>query len=231
MIFDKETGMQQVEELLRLYTGLQLKSENTDQIVISGNILVNRTSKGYTLYKLYPIEIIVPMLSLELPYIIDSGHSIDESYPHRYTDGRLCLETDTSVRIRFVEGFSLSTWVSEYVEIYFFSYEYFQRYGVYPFGERGHDIEGILQTYEEQFTEPDRIKTLKLMRAIVTIPYRGHMLCPCGSEKKFRNCHGLAVMKYFTDNRLKRIVCDDYNKIMEVLIKHDEQQRNSRQTK
>lgn len=230
MIFDKDSGMQQVKELLHLYSGLQLSSENNDQIVLSGSVLVNRNSKDYTVYKEYQIQIVIPILSNELPYVIDIGHNIDELYPHRYADGRLCLETDTCIRIRFADGFSLSTWVSEYIEPYFFSYEYFNRYGEFPFGERGHGLEGILQTYEELFEEPDAVKVLKLMASIITQRYRGHMLCPCGSEKKLRACHGKAIMKYYADVRLNKIVCNDYQMIREVLEEYGKQRRYSKQT-
>lgn len=231
MIFNKKSGMQQVKELLHLYPGLQLSSEDTGQIVITGNILVNRKAKRFFLYKEYKVKIVVPLFSDELPYIVDIGHCIDASYPHRYSDGKLCLETDTSIRIRFIEGFSLSTWVSEYVEIYFFSYEYYQRQGEFPFGDRAHGIEGIIQTYEELFNEENALKTLKLMKSIVSQPYRGHMLCPCGSEKKFRSCHGLTVRKYYMDNRLKAIILDDYHTIKEVVQNYNKQRRNSKQTK
>lgn len=72
----------------------------------------------------------------------------------------------------------------EYVEPYYFSYEFFQRYGEFPFGERGHDWEGIIQTYSDYFNEPDVVKTIKLMAFISGQKYRGHVLCPCGSGQK-----------------------------------------------
>ena len=215
---------------MHLYPGLQLYSESADQIVLSGNILVNRISKGYTLCKEYQIEIVIPISSNELPYVLDIGNSIDKSYHHRYVDGRLCLETDTSIRIRFIEGFSLTVWMSEYVETYFFSYEYYMRYGEFPFGERGHGLEGILQTYEGVFNETDDFKVKMLMKSIISQPYRGHMQCPCGSGKKLRSCHGMVVMKYYMDSRLRKIVLKDYY-IMEVIQKYDEQRRNSKKAK
>lgn len=231
MIFDKESGMQQVKELLHLYTGLRLRAEDSDKFILSGYIDVNRTSKGYTLCKKYQIEIIVPLFSEKLPYVVDIGENIDKNYPHRYMDGRLCLETDTCIRIRFIDGFSLPLWISEYVEPYYFSYEYYNRYGEFPFGERGHGLEGILQTYEDLFEESDVHKIFILMESIVHQQYRGHMLCPCGSGKKLRVCHGKTVMKYYTDERLKKIVCNDYQMIRKVLEEYDEQRRNSKQTK
>ena len=119
----------------------------------------------------------------------------------------------------------------EYVEPYYFSYEFFQRYGEFPFGERGHDWEGIIQTYSDYFNEPDVVKTIKLMAFISGQKYRGHVLCPCGSGQKLRTCRGPFIMKFFADNRLKAIVRRDYLSIEEAVRKYDEQQRNTRTAK
>lgn len=32
------------------------------------------------------------------------------------------------------------------------------------------------------------------------VPYRGHMLCPCGSGKRLRNCHGPALLRDLTSD-------------------------------
>ena len=86
-----------------------------------------------------------------------------------------------------------------YVETYFFSYEYFKRYGVFPFGERAHGIIGLLDYYGEKLNETDLTKTYYLMRYIATKPYRGHFKCPCGSQKHLRDCHGKYVIAYYNN--------------------------------
>lgn len=111
-------------------------------------------------------KIVIPIESEKLPYVLDAGNHIDCNYPHRYLNGKLCLETDTSIRVRFVDGFSLEAWLEEFVEPYYFSYEFYQRYGEFPFGERGHDWKGIIQTYSDYFNEPDVVKTIRLMAFI-----------------------------------------------------------------
>lgn len=215
MELDLKTGMQQALDLLHLQSGLAVTAADEEQIVLIGKILVNRSARGFTLYQEYGVKIVVPLNSYEFPYVFDMDHYIDDNYPHQYINNALCLETDTSIRVRFVDGFSLVAWFSEYVETYFFSYEFFQRFGEYPFGERGHDYSGIMQTYEDLFGEADEEKTFNLMKAIISAPYRGHSPCPCDSGKKLRSCHGPAVMRYYTDERLRIIVFRDYNLIME----------------
>ena len=102
------------------------------QVVLTGPILVNRSSKGFQVCKEYSVKIVIPLESEELPYVLDAGNHIDSNYPHRYLSGKLCLETDANIKIRFIDGFFLEAWMIEYVEPYNFSYEFFQRYGEFP---------------------------------------------------------------------------------------------------
>lgn len=231
MIFSKELAVQEVCNLLHQYNNLHVNSIDEERISLIGSITVNISSLGFTLYKTYRIEVIIPLDSDELPYVLDIGNQLNCTYPHRYSDGKLCLETDTNIRIRFIDGFSLKTWMEEYVETYFFSYEFYQRYGEFPFGERGHGWDGIIQTYSDFFHEVDSIKTIRIMAAISNNRYRGHELCPCGSGKKLRSCHGPFIMKFYTDNRLHEIVKKDFFLLKEAVQKYDEQQHNTRTAK
>lgn len=231
MIFTKESVYQQIEELLKVQNGLHIESENETQVELAGEIFVNCKSKGYVLSDNYPTRIVIPLGSNKLPFAIDTGSRIAKDYPHRYENGVLCLETDASIRIRFLDGFSLAAWMQEFVESYYFSYEFFQRYGEFPFGERGHDLQGIMETYQELFQENDPVKVIALMRSICECTYRGHSLCPCGSERKLRLCHGPMVMKYYTDDRLKEIVQSDYNLIKDYVVNYYEQLRYRRKAK
>ncbi len=223
MIFTQETARQQFEELSKNQNGLYIESETEEKIEIVGKIFVNLTLKGFTLSDYYAVKIVVPLGSDELPYVFDAGNHIAEDYPHRYKNGVLCLETDTNMRIRFLDGFSLSKWMQKCVEPYYFSYEYYQRYRELPFGERSHGLLGVLETYQELFHEEDPVKVLALMRSICEDSYRGHALCPCGSKRRFRICHGPTIMKYYTDKRLKKIVSSDYTVMKDCLVKYYEQ--------
>lgn len=231
MIFTKETVQQQVEDLLNLQRGLYIKSESEEQIELAGEIFVHCESKGYTLSDSYTVQIVIPLNSDKLPFVIDEGNRIAEDYPHRYKNGALCLETDTSIRIRFLDSFSLTLWMQEFVEPYYFSYEFYRRYGEFPFGERGHGLQGIVETYQDLFQEQDALKVFELMGSICKHPYRGHSLCPCGSGQRLRACHGKVIMKYYTDNRLKEIVQIDYKLIRAELVSYYEQLRHHKKAK
>lgn len=233
MIISKAVAVQQANSLLHLYNYRKLKicTMEETEIVLAGSILINRSAKGFQLYKEYSVKIVIPLESEKLPYVLDIDNQIDESYPHRYTDGQLCLETDAAIRICFLAGFDLEIWMRDFVEPYYFSYEYYQRYGVFPFGERAHGIEGVLQTYGEYFNEPDYVKVFRLMEFIQFGQYRGHLPCPCGSGEKTRSCHGKFIKKFFENSNLKIIVQRDYRTIKEVLYAYYEQSRNTKATK
>lgn len=100
----------------------------------------------------------------------------------------------------------------EFVEPYFFSYEYYQRFGCFPFGERSHGIEGVLQSFGDVFQETDNIKVCKILKFIYSDRYRGHLPCPCGSGKKMRACHGDSIKPFFVNDGLKKIVEDLFEK-------------------
>ena len=185
---DKATG--QVESLIAKYSGLQIMEANSSQIRLRGSIRVYRTAYDFTVDNEYNIELLIPVDSDQLPSVCEIGNAIDAIYPHRYSDGKLCVETDTAIRLRFSEGFDLIEWMDEYVEPYFFTYEYYIRFGVFPFGERPHALKGMIDTYKEQFHEEDDQVVFKFLKHIATGQYRGHHLCPCGSGKKYKNCCG-----------------------------------------
>ncbi len=231
MILCRESAMQQVNNLLHIYDRLRVEKSLDTEIVLSGYILVNRTALGYHLYKEYEIRIVLPVNSDILPYVIDKGNQIDKSYPHRYVDGRLCLETDTAVRIRFINGFNLEVWMHDFVEPYYFSYEYYQRYGVFPFGERAHDIKGVLQTYGDYLDETDYVKIFRLVEFLQFGRYRGHLPCPCGSGRKMRSCHGQFLKELFACDEIKIIAQNDYKAIRERLDSCYEQSRNTKSAK
>lgn len=231
MIFSFEAAMCQVNDLMNRYKNLKISSYDDNQIIVQGIINVNRKCNDYTLYHNYHLKVIVPINSDELPHAIEVGNQINNNYVHRYPDGELCLDTDTAIRIRFVNGFSLCDWMYEYVETYFFSYEYYQRYGIFPFGERAHGLMGILQTYEEILKLSDYTSAIRFMYSISKEKYRGHLLCPCGSGIVLRKCHGETVYKYYADERLNKIVSDDFKMIRKEIEEYDKKSGNKSKTK
>ena len=217
----------QLQELLTYYTELKIdKTKETNLISLSGFITVARQYNGYTINNNYNLKILIPLCDDELPSVIDIGMHIDKSYPHRYEDGELCLETDAYMGYCFSSGYTMLKWMKNIVEPYYYTYEYHKRFGEYPFGERAHNIEGVLQTYQQIFEETDIKKVYKLLRAISTQKYKGHLRCPCESGLITRNCHGRILLKFYCDNQLCSIAHSDYANIERWLEENDKQRNN-----
>lgn len=218
---------EQIQHLLNHYPSLAIVETDFKQIRLIGTISIYRSACNYTLCKDYTIELFIPISDSELPKIKCTDNSIDVNYPHRYTNGMLCLETDTTIKFRFIDGFNLVEWMDEYVETYFFSYEYYMRYGHFPFGERSHGFIGIVESYQDIFNETDYGKIYALLQYSAEHSYHGHVDCPCGSGLRLRKCHGLYLYPYMTDMRKKHIIQNDYNTIRKEVLAIESARRNS----
>ncbi len=221
IVLSSSEASAQIGSLTAKYPDLHIVEANPSQIRLRGCIRVYKTAFGFTVNHVYSIELLIPLDSDNLPSVYDIGNEIDSKYQHYYADRKLCLETDTTIRLRFSDGIDLIEWMDEFVEPYFFSYEYYQRFGVFPFGERPHGLEGIIDTYKEQFHENDPVIVLQLMKYIVTNQYRGHQLCPCGSKKRLRDCHGDVLFPCMTDQHKREIVSSDVGLIIKEIKKYE----------
>ena len=209
-------------ELLKKYPLLHIENETEVCVKLSGIINVHRSIEGYVLNKNYNIEVYISREESVLPYAIDKGKAVNPKYPHIYKDGRLCLATDVDMRIALKENPSLAKWMYDFVEPYFVSYEYYDRYGIFPIGDRPHGAKGIVQSYMDIFNVEDE-PALKIMLFMAYNRYRGHQPCPCGSGERIRKCHGEMMLKFYNDPILLEQVRQDCEMIIQELKKNNNQ--------
>lgn len=228
IIFTYQGLQSQLRDFFAKYPSMTIKTEEPNQIILSGSIDVFRNYNGFTVNKNYLLEIVIPIGSDAFPYVVDIGNHIDSSYHHYYRSSKqLCLETDAKLTLRFVDGFSLVEWMEEFVEVYYFSYEYYSRFGVFPFGERSHNEPGILETYKDYFSTNDIVDAYKILQFICSSPYRGHYPCPCGSNLRLRNCHGEKIILAYKNASVMDQIQKDYkviDKYVRGLVKKHEKQ-------
>lgn len=214
-----------ISELIGAYPNLKPSHQDDKELIISGTIHINRCIDQFTVLKDWPIEIRIPKAPESLPYIIDVENYIDSSYPHRYSDGRLCLATDFDQLLSLSEEYSLAMWMEKYVEPYLVIHDYYQRYSDFPYGDREHGSIGILQAYQDYFNS-DCIASLKLLTYINQHIYRGHVPCPCGAKNRLRNCHGKSLQLIYNSPTLLAQARADFD-----YIRRDYQKCNSQQAK
>lgn len=181
-----------VDKLLIEYPNLIIEESGRNHIprCLQGTFVMNVSHNNIRFIKTYAVKIVLH--EDKIPSVKDIGHHIDVNYPHKYKNRELCLGTDTEIILTCTsnENFDLYLWFNKFVISYFYSYEYYNRMGEYPFGERSHGSNGILEFYMDIFNIKNHNQAYEFLKFINKQQiYRGHLLCPCGSGKRIRNCH------------------------------------------
>lgn len=199
-----------IDKVLSLHQNLHVEEcDDHTPRRLSGVFVMNTEYNEICFFKQYSID---ADLTVFPPYVIETKGSIPEYYPHRYKDGGLCLETDTRIitecSINYNE-FDLEIWFNHFLIPFFFTFEYYNRFGEFPFGERSHGSRGIIEFYREHFGLSSSEQTIGfLIRVSKLKSYRGHLTCPCGSEKRIRNCHKDEVIEALNPTQKECIIKD-----------------------
>ncbi len=64
----------------------------------------------------------------------------------------------------------------------------FEATGNWPFGERPHGFEGLVQGYGDLFGSTEPAVILSYLRYLALKAPKGHWGCPCGGGRKVRQC-------------------------------------------
>lgn len=73
---------------------------------------------------------------------------------------------------------------------YFVSQSWFEIKGEWPYGERSHGTNGIVESFAEILGVEERLEIVVAHLKILALPVaKGHLKCPCGSNKRLRYCH------------------------------------------
>ena len=220
MLLSKSEAKSQIAKLIKEYPNLRIISENTDEIVVAGVIQFSRIFNDFPITKIVQLEITIPIEQECFPCVKDIGGDIDIQYPHKYLSGMLCLATEIDMKLHFRNGFDLLQWMADFVEPYYYSHDYYQRFRCYPFGDRAHGYVGIIQSYCDWFSTQKVDIVMPILRHIETNDnYRGHHLCFCGSGKKMRDCHGQKILPFYQYSSLREQLKKDLSNLRKELKK------------
>lgn len=171
-------------------------SKRENDYILTGELILNHVFDDVRMTGKFNLEIVVPGdFPLAFPKVKELSNCIDENYPHLYEGGQFCLASDLELKMFFSQDTDLCSFIEKYVIPYLYTYRFYEEYGVYPYGERSHGIMGDLEYLKDLFEVDDWGQVLDIMLFVVQSPYRGHSLCPCGSGKRIRNCHGEILKK------------------------------------
>jgi hypothetical protein len=189
--------------------------------IIKGKYCLFVEYQGEQFQESYQIEITINReFPMQIPIVRETSKKISRNYRHIYQNGELCLEIPTKISIALYDNPNLDFFCKQFVNNYFFSYLFFQKYKKFPFGDRSHGINGILEYYYEIFNVDNPKYVLNLLEWIVNRKYRGHLICPCGSGKKTRSCHGIIIREKQDSNHYS-LFLRDYQEIKDYTVLHN----------
>lgn len=195
--------------LTKKYPSLKYNSEKQE---IVGNIYIECLCKDEFIKDEFEIKI--QFFKNNLPKVWEVSNKIRKNYPHLYDDKRLCLATDLDQEL-YLKSHTIIDWIEEYVKKYFISYIYYKRYGVFPFGEHSHGNKGIYEFIQTYYKMDSLIEAKNIYEYVCKKKYRGHLKCPCGSNRKIRNCHGELIRRILNSNEID-VLKDNYGRMQNV---------------
>lgn len=182
--------VEQMGELQAQHPNLELHRDAGGQLWVRGSIgFCIQHGHGH-LQDSYEIALKIPADYPETPPLVfETQGKITRDFEHFMVEGDLCLEAPVEVRRRFATGRTIRRFVDEQVIPYLFSFSYKSAYGRLPYGDRHHGMYGILQYYKEFFSTP-AAEALALLKLLADGSAPPLMMCPCGSRRRVRECHG-----------------------------------------
>ena len=212
----------QINAVIESYPSLSSIMDK-DGYTLTGTVTMDKTYNDVPLYDDYQIKIVVPAdFPKRIPSVFDVGNDVPQEFMHFMPDGSFCLGAYCDLHSFLDSHPSLVSFIDEIIMSYLYSVSYFRIYGILPFGERSHGVEGLLEAYRERYkTDDDRLLLYILLTLVGRIPYRGHSPCPCRSGKRLRDCHGKRVIQDICSPYCKDFQYDAY----EILIYLNKQEK------
>lgn len=189
----EQQAQKNLEEIAHHYPGVHLVAYDTDKAVYRGDLSFTASYENHGLVDdSFEVELELPLRGFAaVPVAREVGGRIPKSPEfHINDDGTLCLGAPLEVRRKFFEDRSLNGFINLQVVPFLYGYCIKQDKGYWPFGELSHGDKGIVEYYQQVFRVTDILSVIEMLKILIEDNYRGHISCPCGSEKRLRNCHG-----------------------------------------
>lgn len=181
-------------EVARTYQYLALEHTNSSSIVW-GIIEFEAVYNKISIQDSFLVDIYIPPdYNNTPPEIKEAGGRIPGNF-HTNPDGFLCLAAPIDIIKKFADNPSLLGFVNDLVIPFLYSFSYWEKNMVMPFGELSHGTKGLLENYLDLFKVDSGTKVLNFLKILLAKNYMRHHVCPCGSGKKICQCHEEILLK------------------------------------
>ncbi|MDQ3749454.1 MAG: hypothetical protein M3367_10670 [Acidobacteriota bacterium] len=176
-----------VENDIVFIRGILLLPEDIDEFIIEIELLED-----------YPDSI---------PIVRETGGRIPHGKRHVFTHGDCCLFVREETWKHYPKGTTIIDFLNKIVVPYFLAQACFEITGKWLWGERSHDIYGILESYKEELKTNDIKLILRFIEYLAKSTLKKYRICYCGSKKKLQNCH-YQTLKNYREKISQRIAKD-----------------------
>lgn len=117
---------------------------------------------------------------------------------HVYKDQSACFAAPQQLWSDAASGMTPTEFIWHYVQPFLYEQAYFDRHGLWPWGELAHGAIGLIEWLARapKRTDGDVFRTILCIdaagdcaKALIQSRARWHHRCPCGSGKRVRTCH------------------------------------------
>ena len=183
----------QLSEVLEQFPDLRVLYEKGDVIHLSGSFPV-KDEKG--IIDRYAVEIDV---FLDFPEHLPQVREVAGRIPrvqgrHINRDGIACLMVPEEWYFDSNRD-SLLAFFNGPVRNFFLGQSLVECGKPWPFGERPHGKDGLIEYYGELVGQQNADLILSHLEFLSRRGFKGHWLCPCKSGQKVRNCHKEEMLK------------------------------------
>ncbi len=226
-----------VLQLKTSYPNLQLTRIESG-LVCQGNIVIDNTFDGFPIKDMFAISILImPDYPESIPLVREIGGrtvKLFETNKARIKDilnlhvfpalsNAACLGALNELRHKFPIGSRFDIFITELVVPYFYGLSFFEKKGYWPWGERSHGINGLLEANSEirNITRNELLDFLNQLRRQAQwtqlVNYVRKMKpkrrckrhCLCNSKKAFSVCHPKAwegILKLHSDIKRHKLI-------------------------
>jgi len=178
----------------RYYPKLKFKIIN-EIVQLSGELEFFASFNDQEIRDVYSILIICPTdYPNSVPVSFELGNRIPDDY-HKNPDKSLCLATPLDVIKKFSNEPSILNYINNLLIPYLYRFSFSQKHGKAPFGDYSHGALGLIEYYLEQLDVSSISTLVQMLLVVLDHKYRGHSICPCGSTKRLRDCHGIKLQE------------------------------------
>lgn len=179
-----QTTQQEVEDK---YSSLRFEVQS--RIVVVSGMYPVADEKG--VIERFQIEMLLPpRFPKALPSVWETGNRIPRTAnDHMFPNGACCLFVEEDWWAAHPDGYRLIEFLDVPVRNFFLGQSMVLMGMPWPFGERSHGLNGILESYAQLTGAPSLALAEEYLRLLAKEKITGHHLCPCGSGKNLRHCH------------------------------------------